>query len=327
MHLRNVETFCEVAQRRSFSKAAAALGVAQSSASQAVQQLEERVGTQLFDRSVRPLSLTAAGKVFFEGCRKLLDGFRQVEDRVRRMSETVAGKVRVAAIYSVGLLQMDSYVQRFEERYPDAELQLAYLHPDEVYERVLNDEADLGLVSFPKDGGDVGCIPWQDQPMALVVPPHHRLAGREAVDPAEVAGEDFVAFTPELTIRRMVDRWLKREHVSVNVVHAFDNIENIKRAVEIGSGVALLPEPTVQREVEIGSLHLLSLRGVEWRRPLGVIHRRNKSLTTVADKFVDLLHETPAAYPSNGRARNSRNGRPKRPSARRAKRKRKAAVN
>lgn len=309
MHLRNVEMFCEVAHRRSFSKAAEAQSVSQSAASQAVLQLEDKLGTQLIDRSMRPLGLTPAGEIFYNGCRKLLDGFRNVEDKVRRMSDAVAGRLRVAAIYSVGLLQMDAYVRRLKELYPQAELKLAYLHPDDVYARVANDEADLGLVSFPKDGGDYGCIPWQSQPMGLVVPCDHPLASKRKLKANDLVGESFVAFTPELRIRRRIDRWLKEARVSVNVVHAFDNIENIKRAVEIGSGVAILPEPTVTREVDIGTLKFLPIKDVAWERPLGIIHRRNKSLTTVADKFVELLHEDPATFAagSNGRA----NGRAK----------------
>jgi len=301
MHLRNVETFCEVAARRSFSKAADAQNVSQSSASQAVHQLEEWLGTELIDRSVRPLGLTPAGEVFFEGCRKLLDGFRSLEDKVRQLSDAVGGRVRVAAIYSVGLLQMDAYVRRFEELYPDAELELGYLHPDEVYDRILDDEADLGLVSFPKEGGDFRCVAWQKQPMVVVVPPGHPLNGQSngpsEISVSELQSEDFVAFTPELTIRRKIDRWLKDAHVSVNVVHAFDNIENIKRAVEIGSGIALLPEPTVRREVEMGTLQILPTKDADWYRPLGIIHRRNKSLTSVAERFIDLLHEDPETFP------------------------------
>lgn len=313
MHLRNVELFCEVARLRSFSKAAEAQHVSQSSASQAVSTLEERLGTQLIDRSMRPLGLTPAGKVFFEGCRKLLDGFRSVEDRVRRMGDVVQGRVRVAAIYSVGLLQMDAYVKRFQELYPEAELELAYGHPDDVYERVLTDRADLGMLSFPKEGGDFSCIHWQEQPFVLVVPPEHRLAKRTAVSLEAFRGEDFVAFTPDLRIRRRLDRWLKDAHVPVNVVHEFDNIETIKRAVEIGSGVSLLPEPTVRREVELGSLCALEFRDADWTRPLGIIHRRNKSLTTAGEKFVELLHEDPAGFAagSNGRSRAAGNGRPK----------------
>ncbi len=302
MHLRNVEIFCEVVARGSFSKAADAHNVSQSSASQAVHQLEKRLGCQLIDRSKRPLELTPAGQVYYDGCRKILESFRNVEDRVQQMRNKVVGRVRVAAIYSVGLLQMDSYVKRFESHFPDATLQIEYLHPDDVYTRVVNEEVDLGLVSFPRDGGEISCIPWQEQEMVIVVPPDHHFAGRDSVSVDELDGEDFVGFTPELTIRRQVDRWLKQARVSVNIVHVFDNVENIKRAVEIGSGIALLPAPTVRREVEAGLLEIVPVEGVKWFRPLGIVHKRNRTLTTAANKLVELLHEDPDTFQKTGRA-------------------------
>lgn len=297
MQLRNVEIFCDVAARRSFSKAAQAHNVSQSLVSQTVHTLEERLGTQLIDRSKRPLELTPAGELYYDGCRKLLETYRQLEDRVREVENNkVAGRVRVAAIYSVGLLRMDAYVRRLEELYPEVSLRVEYLHPDEVYDRILADEADLGLVSFPRDGGEISCINWQEQEMVLVVPGDHRFAGRKSVRPKEIAGEDFVAFTSELTVRKQIDRWLKQEHASVTVVHEFDNIENIKRAVEVGSAVTILPEPAVEREVELGSLDRIRFKGVDWHRPIGIIHRRHKTLTTAANKFVELLHEDPATF-------------------------------
>jgi DNA-binding transcriptional LysR family regulator len=313
MHLRTLELFCEVAARRSFSKAAAACDVSQSAASQAVHILEERLGTALFDRSQRPLGLTRAGEVYFDGCRELLDGLRQVEDRVRSLKHTLSGRLRIAAIYSAGLSQMKADVKRFEELYPEVDVRVDYLHPDEVYARVLEDEADLGIVSFPRDGGEISSIPWQSQRMVLVVPPAHRFAALSTVALEELDGEDFVAFTSELTVRKQIDRWLRGAKVAVHVNHEFDNIENIKRAVEAGTGVAILPEPTVQREVEQGLLATVNLKGVEWCRPLGIVHKRHKALTNVAERFVELLrhgvngHNPQQAprHPAGG------NGRPK----------------
>ena len=299
MHFKNVEIFCDVVTRLSFSKAAEAHNVSQSSASQAVGALEKRLGTKLIDRSKRPFELTSAGQVYFNGCRKMLDSLRKLEDEVRQVEDKVVGRVRMAAIYSVGLLQMGSYVHRYEELYPEARLQVDYLHPDEVYSRLLNDEADLGIVSFPKEGGEIGSIPWQEQEMVLVVPPEHRLAGKESIHIAELNGEDYVAFTSELRIRRKLDRWLKDVKVSVNVIHEFDNTENIKRAVEIGSGVTILPEPTLRREIIAGLLCSVKLDDVNWFRPLGIVHKRHKTFSTAAEKFVELLHEDPETFSGN----------------------------
>ncbi len=315
MHLRNVAIFCDVVTHGSFSKAAEAHEVSQSSASQAVNMLERRLGCKLIDRSKRPFELTPAGQIYYDGCRKILESFRHVEDRVQQMRNKVIGRVRMAAIYSVGLLQMDAYAKRYKALYPDVALELEYLHPDEVYSRVLNDEADLGIVSFPRVGGEIASTPWQNQEMVLVVPPGHRhtavsslghgyAAGPHLAEPSipvqALNGETFVGFTSELTIRKQIDRWFKQERISVDLVHVFDNVENIKRAVEIGSGVALLPAPTVRREVEAGLLHAVHIEGVQWQRPLGIVHRRNRTLTNPARKLVELLRDRLESVASSG---------------------------
>ncbi len=297
MHLRDLELFCEVATLRSFSQAAKALGVSQPVASETVKAIEDRLGLPLINRGKRPLELTPAGRTYLEGCRELLEGYRRLQDRVLQSRDKVVGPVRVAAIYSVGLLQMDCYVKQFEHLYPDAALELRYVQPDAVLERVQNDEADLGLVSFPpKRSSELNCIPWQEQEIVVVVPPQHRLAVRSKMQSLELDGESLVTFTTELRIRSEMDRWLKLARVSVDVVHEFDNIENIKRAVEVGSGIALLPIPTVRRELEIGSLKALHLDDVRWVRPLGIVHRKHKDLTTAAKRFLELLHQPPESF-------------------------------
>lgn len=302
MHLRDIELFCEVAAQRSFSRAAKTLGLSQPVASETVKALEDRLGIALINRSKRPLELTPAGQMYWEGCRQLLDDFRRLEDRIQQLRDKVVGPVRVAAIYSVGLLQMDAYVKQFEHLYPDAALELRYLHPDEVLQRVLDDEADLGLVSFPPKRSDIVCTPWQEQEIVVVVPPQHRLAARRTLQAVELDGEAMVAFTPELQIRTEMDRWLRQAKVAVDVVHEFDNIENIKRAVEVGSGIALLPVPTVRRELEIGSLRAVQLEDVRWVRPLGVIHKKHKALTTAVKRFLELLHAAPETFLRGGAA-------------------------
>ncbi len=313
MPLRTVELFCDVVALRSFSKAASERNVTQSSVSQSIAALEKRLSVQLIDRGKRPFELTPAGVVYHEGCRTLLDEYRKLEDRVRKMVDKVVGRVRIAAIYSVGLSEMDRYVARFREEFPDVELRIDYLHPDEVYRRVSTDEADLGLVSFPKEGGDFTAQEWQQQPMVLVVPPDHKLVdeGRKqsGISVQSLAGEDFVCFTEELRIRRQIDRWLKGEKVAVNAVHSFDNIENIKRAVEIGSGVSILPEPTVQREIDAGTLVALHLKDVAWHRSIGMIHRRHKTLSTAASKFKELLKAPVESLPPVDRANSHFKGR------------------
>ena len=162
---------------------------------------------------------------------------------------------------------------------------------------VLNEEADLGLMSFAPRRTDLVYETWQDQKIVVVVSPQHPFARRDRLRVAELDGEALVGFTEELRMRHEIDRWLKQSKVSVNVVHAFDNIENIKRAVEVGSGLGLLPVPTVRREVEFGSLVAIELEDAEWVRRLDIVYRRTKPFTTAISRFLELLHQNPETFP------------------------------
>lgn len=289
MHLKSLKIFCDVVGWRSFSRAAEENGISQSGASQVVNQLEHRLGVRLIDRSKRPFVLTPEGEAFYDGCRKLVQRYEALEDQVRTLHEEVAGRVRVVSIYSVGLHHMNRYLQRFMTDFPKANVRLEYQHPHRVYEMVEKDQADLGLVSYPRPSRTIEATLWREEPMMLVCAAAHRLAGRQRIPLVELAGERMVGFDSDLTIRREIDRVLQLHDVETRVVMEFDNIETIKRAVEIDAGVALLPEPTVLREVQAGTLSAVSLASDELVRPLGIIYRRGKELGSTARRFMELL--------------------------------------
>jgi len=289
--LEGLKIFCDVVRQRSFSRAAYLNAVSQSAASQAVSQIERRLGIRLIDRSRRPLTLTPEGRIYYAGCCELLDRYFAVEGRIRTLAGEQAAHLVVASIYSVGLYDMHQYVQRFVARHPSGSVRLEYLHPSKVYARVLNREADLGLVSFPRSLRGLRSVPWRDEPMVLVCPPQHRLASRPAVRFEDLAGEPFVAFDPDLAIRREIDRYLRRRAVRVNAAVTFDNIEAIKRGVEAGAGIAILPRPTVARELESGSLVSPEVMGLDLVRPMAIIYRRGRTITPAMESFIGLLKE------------------------------------
>ena len=289
MNLKSLKVFCDIVSRRSFSKAAADNGLSQSSASQVVGQLEAHLGVRLIDRSTRPPAATREGQIFFEGCRKILAAYDALEDQVRTLHDEVAGRVRVAAIYSVGLHHMSRYVQDFMSRHPKANVRLEYLHPDRVLESVEQGQADIGIVSYPRSTRTLEAEPWREETMVLVCAPGNPFAGRVQVALGELHGQRMVAFDSDLVIRHELDRALAAASAEPAIVMEFDNIETIKRAVEIDAGVALLPEPTVGRELAAGTLAAVRLAGDELIRPLGIIHARGKPLPPTAERFVELL--------------------------------------
>jgi DNA-binding transcriptional LysR family regulator len=289
MHIRWLKIYCDVVDQGSFSHAAEANGVSQSNASQVVHQLEERLGIQLIDRSKRPFVLTPEGHKFHEGARVIVQRFEDLEREVRSLHEAVVARLTVASIYSVGLAHMSRYLREFLATNPQADIRLEYLHPHRVYDAVDSGHADLGLISYPEESKSLAAIPWRTEPMVLVCHPEHPLSGKPSVALRELQGEAIVAFQPGLAIRDEIDRVLALDHVTVNVALEFDNIETIKRAVEIGSGVSLLPEPTIERELSTGTLVKVQLIGRPLVRPLGIIHRRDRELGDTARRFVQLL--------------------------------------
>ncbi len=301
MHLKSLRVFCDVVRRKSFSRAAGENAISQSAASQMVQHLEERLGVKLIDRSKRPFVLTPEGEVYYDGCRALMERYGALEERVRSLHQEVDGRVTVASIYSIGLHSMNQTIQQFLGRFPRANVRLEYYHPDRVYENVEQDVADIGLVSYPRASRTIDAITWREEPMVLVCATGHALAGRTSVELSELHGLRMVTFDRGLTIRREVDRVLHQHRVEVQVVMEFDNIETIKRAIEIDAGVGLLPLPTVRNEAKAGTLHVAELTGYPLVRPIGIIHRRGKDLSQSAVRFIDLLRESSASEDSSPR--------------------------
>ena len=295
MTLETLRLYCDIVRLQSFSRAAAVRQVSQSAASQAVQQLEAELGAQLIDRSKRPFSVTPEGRAYHEACRALIQGYDQAVAGVTAMRGQVSGTVRVAAIYSVGLHDMSRHVQRFSALHPQAKVRLDYLHPHKVVEAVREDEADLGILSYPQATRTIEVIPLREEPMVFVCPPGHRLARRGSVGGAELDGEAFVAFDRDLQIRKAIDRVLKGQGIQVNVVMEFDNIETIKQAIVLGAGVGILPDPTVRREVANKSLVAVPVAFSGLVRPIGIIHRRGQRFNRAVIRFVDVVREAAAA--------------------------------
>jgi DNA-binding transcriptional LysR family regulator len=291
----NLRLFRDIAQARSFSKGAALNELSQSGASQHVQDLEKLMGVTLLDRSRRPLTVTAAGQLYLEHCREVLRRQEQFETELEQLKSGIEGTVRVASIYSVGLSEMVELEQEFARRQPAASLEVEYLRPEKVYEAVLADEADLGLVSYPEPSREITVIPWRQEEMALAASPYSEFAGRGAITPEALNGVDFIGFDDELPIRREIDRFLRAHGVEVNQILHFDNLQMIKEAVAHRVGVSILPARVMFDEMQQGRLVAIPIEAPELYRPLGIIHRRRKRFARVTQEFLNLLCEKPSA--------------------------------
>jgi DNA-binding transcriptional LysR family regulator len=293
MEFDRLKLFIDIAHSKSVSRGASENSISQSAASQQLQELERELGTTLLDRSSRPLVVTEAGKLYLQMCREILRSRDEFLVAIEKLKNEVEGTVRVASIYSVGLSEMTELETEFLRRYPQAKLDVEYLRPEKVYEAVVTDRADLGLMSYPESNKQVTVLPWREEEMVIAASPYHELAQRPEIRPEDLEGVDFVGFDEDLPIRRDIDRFLREHHVHVNVTLHFDNLQMIKEAVAHGSGVSIMPGRVMREEVGQGRLVPIPIAKLELFRPVGIVHRRKKHFHRAAQAFLDLLREPP----------------------------------
>ena len=297
MQLDTLRLYCDLVRLRSYSRAAERHHVSQSAASQAIGKLERDLGATLLDRTRRPLAVTPSGHAFYEACLGVLAAWEQARAAVSAAEPSIDGTVRLAAIYSVGVYEVSRYLQEFASAYPEATVQLECLHSHQVVGAVLNGEADVGMLSFPPHDPDLVVIGLRSEPMVFVCGPHHRLARRRTVRPVDLRGEGFVAFEPSLMIRKVIDRALRHHGAQVEVALEFDNIDTIKQAVAGGQGVSILPRPTIEPEIELGTLVGIPIAIPDLVRPLGIIHARHRPLSPTVERFIEVVRASDTQRP------------------------------
>src|ERR1700689_2458391 len=296
MDFDRLKLFRDVAHSRSISKGAGMNGISQSAVSQYLKDLEEQMGLTLLDRGSRPLMVTEAGKLYLDMCRDVLSRRDEFQAALDLLKGEVEGTVRVASIYSVGLSELSRLETEFLRRYPQARIEVQYLRPEKVYEAVATDRADLGLMSYPEATREVTVLPWRREEMAVAASPYHPLAKNSEEKPQDLDGLDFIGFDEDLPIRKDIDRFLREQHVHVNVTLHFDNIQMIKEAVAHGSGVSIMPARVMEEEVAQGRLVPIRIAGFELFRPVGIVHRRKKRFQRAGQALLELLQGSPAVF-------------------------------
>jgi DNA-binding transcriptional LysR family regulator len=291
MHVETLKIFCDLADSRSFSKTADKHLLSQSAISQQLAQLELAHKCQLITRKKRPIELTPAGQVFYKGAKEILERYEQLINEVNTLQSTTDHRINVAAIFSIGMHSLPDYVKKFMIRHPNVNMHIEYFSADKVYDLVLNGEFDIGLVAVPKKDKRLDVYEFEDEPLVLVCSPKHPLAGESKVDIHKLQFERFIAFEKEVPTRIWIDGILSRYSTVVRPVMEFDNIETVKRAVEINAGVSILPQAAVVQEVAGGTLKAVPFSNERFVRPTGIIVRAGRMLSPAARYFLELLRK------------------------------------
>jgi DNA-binding transcriptional LysR family regulator len=290
MQIENFKVFADLVETKSFSKSAKINGITQSAVSQQARAMEKHFKALLIDRSQKQFQLTREGQAVYETAKELLHGDDKLLSELQAMKKVISGTIRIATIYSIGLHELPPYIKRFLHDFPSVNVRVEYRRSNLVYEDILHNSVDFGLVAFPLKHRQIEAVPFRDDQLVLITHPGHALAKRGGqVSLTEMAGLKFIGFDPDIPTRKAVDQIFRDNKIEIEPVMEFDNIETVKRAVEIDHGVAIVPQATVQRESQQGSLRVLPFKEKNFTRPLAILHRKGRVLTPAMRKFIDTL--------------------------------------
>lgn len=289
MHIENFKIFSDLVESESFSRAAKLNGITQSAVSQQLRAMEKHFNILIVDRSQKQFRLTREGQKLFTSAKEILYLYDKLSSELQEMKKIISGTIHISTVYSIGLHELPPYVKVFLKKYPEVNIRVEYRRANMVYEDILTNSIDLGLIAYPQKHKQLEILPFHDDILVLVVSPEHSLAKTKAVDIHELTGQKFIGFEPDIPTRKATDQIFKESDFEAETVMEFDNVETVKRAVEINAGIAILPQTTVVREEAQGLLKVIKFKNKTYKRPLALIHRKGRVLTPAMKKLIDLL--------------------------------------
>ncbi len=289
MQIESLKMFCDLAETESFTKAAQINNVTQSAVSQQISSLERHFKSVLIERSKKKFRLTREGQVLYEYSKQIIQTSDALQSKLQEIKDVISGTIRLATIYSIGLHDLPPYLKKYLKTYPTVNVHVEYRRANQVYEDVLGNVVDLGLVAYPVKDSKLEFIPLRKDRLVLICHPQHPFAKHKNVKLSALSGQKFIGFEPDIPTRKAIDKILKDHGVQVLNVMEFDNIETVKRAVEIDAGVSIVPLGTIVQEVLNETLVQVDLEDGEFYRPLAAILKKNKVLSPAIKQFLAVL--------------------------------------
>lgn len=290
MDLFALETFLAVAEERSFSRAATRLHRTQPAISQTVAKLEAELGESLLERSARDGSLTDAGEVLREYAQKLLNLRSEATEALGELRSLHRGRLSLAA-NEYTCLSLLPVLDRFCQAHPRVKVAVQRSLASRIPDEVLAHGVEMGIISFRPEGTALKSIVVYRDELAFVVHPRHPLAGSGAVSIRQLGGEHFVAHNVASPQRAKVLEAFRRYKTLLRIDVELPSLESVRRFIEQGNRVALVPALTVQRELDAGVLVRVPVKELQMERKLRLVHRREAALSHAALAFLRVMEE------------------------------------
>lgn len=289
MELYQMKLFVDLANAGNFTKVANENYVTQAAVTLQIRKLESELGVRLFHRTTRSVTLLEAGQRLLPYAREILQKADEASLAVRDTKDEVTGLVRIASVHSVGLYEMPPYIKQFLKKYPLVSLRIDYRNSDAIYRSLHDNDIDIGIVAYPSEMPRLECIPFLSDHLVLVCRLDHPLAQKKKLQLRDLEGQPFVQFSEDTPTRRATDAIMAEHGISVNVRMECDNIEVLKQMVEIGFGIALLPNHAITESDRITGLCGLELADMRIERPLGILMLKNAPRFKAMRAFLETL--------------------------------------
>lgn len=287
MDLDQLYTFLEIVRLKSFSKAAQTCYRTQPAISAQVRQLEQELSTNLFERFGTKISLTVAGRIFAEHAEQILALRRRAQDAINELEKVPRGELVIAANEATCIYVLPSVFAEFKKRFPNVQLLVDRSYGTRVVQAVLDNQADFGFTQLPVQEKKLQAVSIHSDEIKLLVPYHHRLAKQERVLSKDLLGEP-VLLPKTGTTRARLSVWLDPILEELNISMELDSTEMIKRFVMADLGISFLAASHCVEEVDAHKLACVSLGPELMMRRVGLIYRRDKSLSKAALGFIEV---------------------------------------
>lgn len=289
-NLRHIRAFLAVARIGNFTRAAAELHVSQSALTVQIQQLENGIGSALFDRGKRKITLTQAGKDALLPLERLLADAEAIIHRTQQLSGLERGVVSFAVLPSLATELAPKAIRRFTTTYPGIRVQVRDLVAEKVIEAVRLEEVDFGIATQMRPTRDIQISPFSSDHMCVFLPSDHPLAGNNSLTLAQVLGQPLVLTGRDSSVRELVESVSKRHASSLHVAYETNYMPTALGMVEAGLGVAILPAAAAGSHLSAGIRRVRIVRP-KLSRKIQLIQRKGTALSAAATKLITLLRE------------------------------------
>ena len=286
MNITQLKLFRDIARELSFVKVAQQNHITQPAVSVHIKKLENELGKKLFSRTPHNTQLTADGEVILDDVKEILRLCEGLKIRSSYSQGILEGNIRIAAIHSVGMYEMGDFLSSFMQSYPRVHIHLQYRRADEIYRQLGKEVIDIGMVAYPEKRTNIISTSCGEDDLVLITHPSHILARRKSVLLKHVQDQNFIAFESGIPTREAIDGVFAENQITVNNRMSNDNIFTLKKAVEAGIGISIVPANSVDEEVQKGSIVRLPIRDIELTRPIALLQRKKHKPNKPLEVFI-----------------------------------------